>query len=169
MVPAPAYTQLQSLPSSSSSHHSNNNDTILHLKAQAQSHITSSASSSTSSSSRLTSPLRLTNAFARRGIEHYNLTPAIGTEFEKGQIDLASLLSRDDDDIEAQELLQELAVMSELCLLACFFVSSFFSFLFPLLLPSPLLVLDPSRAWKRLSASFESCRRFVRESRNGKW
>lgn len=140
MVPAPAYlqsssqTQTQTQPTTSSSH-----DAILKLKA---SNRASAAPSSTQTStttatitttqSRLSAPLKLTDAFSKRGIEHFNHTPAIGTEFEKGQLDLAELLERPDGDEEADELLRELAVMSEFGIASYLvYLASHASFLVP--------------------------------------
>lgn len=106
MVPAPAY--LQSTQTSTASSH----DGILKLKAALKESSNNQVPVVTSSS-RLSAPLRLINAFEKRGIHHFNHTPAIGTEFEKGQLDLAELLQRPEGDQEADELLRELAVMSE--------------------------------------------------------
>lgn len=106
MVPAPAYlqsSQTQTTQSSSSSH-----EAILKLKAA---NNAASKTTTFTTQSRLTAPLKLTNAFERRGIQHFNNTPAVGTEFEKGQLDLAELLERPEGDAEADELLRELAVM----------------------------------------------------------
>lgn len=119
MVPAPAYlqsshsqaqTQTQTRPQTPSSQ-----DGILRLKASLKDSKATTAANTpaASSSSRLSGPLRLTNAFERRGIHHFNHSPAIGTEFEKGQLDLAELLQRPEGDEEADELIRELAVMSE--------------------------------------------------------
>lgn len=108
MVPAPAYlqsSQTQTTQSSSSSH-----EAILKLKAA---NNPASKTTTFTTQSRLTAPLKLSNAFERRGIQHFNNTPAVGTEFEKGQLDLAELLERPEGDAEADELLRELAVMSE--------------------------------------------------------
>lgn len=83
----------------------------LKLKAQQQQQHQAYTSASTSSdihSSRLAQPLSLTDAFRRRGVAHSSLTPAIGEEFRRGQINLRELLLNDDE-----ELLRELAVLGE--------------------------------------------------------
>lgn len=70
-----------------------------------------SATPVASSSSRLAGPIKLTGEFEKRGIKHYDVTPAIGTEFPDGAIDLGEILSRDDEENEA--LLRELASLGE--------------------------------------------------------
>lgn len=129
MVPAPAFLQSTQATSDDSTtastpYTSAVHDSFLKLKAAYNNNQAASTTSSSSSSSRLSAPLRLTNAFEKRGIHHFNHTPAIGTEFEKGQLDLAELLQRAEDDEEADELLQELAVMSESHLFSIFVTTS---------------------------------------------
>jgi hypothetical protein len=65
-----------------------------------------------SSSSRLSEPIKLTDAFRRRGIHHKPCTPAIGEEFARESIDLAHILQNDMDP-EQDTLLSELAALGE--------------------------------------------------------
>ena len=69
-----------------------------------------------SHASRLIAPIPLSGAFARRGIRYSDSTPAIGTEFARGSLDLAQLLN-EDDNIQQRELLKELASLgkSQIC------------------------------------------------------
>lgn len=62
--------------------------------------------------SRLTAPLKLTGLFKQKGHDHFDVTPEIGTEFPKGQIDMAAILAKEDSP-ERDEIIRELASMSE--------------------------------------------------------
>lgn len=62
-------------------------------------------------SNRLSKPLQITGAFEKQGFGHFEVTPAIGQEFERG-IDLAELLEREDSQ-ETDELWKELAALGE--------------------------------------------------------
>lgn len=66
-------------------------------------------SSSSSSSSSPTVPL--TDLFERRGILSFETTPAIGTEFPAGQLDLARLVQEESG--ESEQVLKELASLGE--------------------------------------------------------
>lgn len=148
MVPAPAYLQSSSQTQTQSS--SLSHDAILKLKASNANKASSTAAATTATTttttqSRLSAPLKLTDAFSKRGIEHFNHTPAIGTEFEKGQLDLAELLERPDGDEEADELLRELAVMSEFELHACSSSHHIHRFLFLCMISSSHFLLPSER------------------------
>ena len=98
-----AATQTQTY--SHTSHHSQGGtSSVGSLKVRAP-------SSNTAHASRLSAPLPLTGAFERYGVHHSDVTPALGTEFDRGSLDLAALLSADDD--KQRELLTELASLGE--------------------------------------------------------
>lgn len=70
--------------------------------------------------SRLSGPIKLTGLFDRLGHGNFAVTPEIGQEFPKGQLDLAGILAAEDSP-QNDELLRELASLGELLYPYCIF------------------------------------------------